>query len=118
MMVTGMEEVDSETPPLPHPLHLTAKNLSLPLLLQGRATGRAQLACTLIKLLLHALGQSARKPEKGPPTQAATFFPRKVSESSLCLQVSGLSYLKRSLALQGLSLLSFLVTRRRSHRQE
>lgn len=114
MMVTGMEEVDPETPPLPHPPHLTAKNLSVtatPLPGQGHRPGTTGMH-------LHALGQSARKPEKGPPTQAATFFPRKVSESSLCLQVSGLSYLRRSLALQGLSLLSFLVTRRRSHWQE
>ena len=36
--------------------------------------------------------------------QAAILFPRKVSESSLWLQVPGLSYL-RSLALRGLSLL-------------
>lgn len=30
VMVTGMEKVGSETPPLPHPPHLTAKNPSGP----------------------------------------------------------------------------------------
>lgn len=74
-MVIAMEEVDSETPPH-HILPTSPRiHLALPLFLQGRAAGQAQLAEHLDQATPACPGGNLPQSQRRYP-QAATFFPR------------------------------------------
>ena len=78
MMVIGMEEVDPETPPLPHPPHLTAKNPSVtatPPPGQGHRPGTA--GKHLDQAAPACLRPICQKTREGTPHPGCYFFPQK-----------------------------------------